>query len=156
MKLVPLFEGRVEVGPPTLVGPVPIGIRLVVDILGGTFTGPRASGTVLRSGADWALLTMDGYSRLDIRFTLQTSDGAAIYVQANGLLEVNDKVRNRGGNPTEIGDQYFMTQLRFECGAPQYAWLNTRLGVGEGRLGPIAYRHAAAAWLEFRWSLLEN
>jgi len=156
MQLVHLMDGHVEVGMGTFLGPVPTGLRLIVDILGGTFTGERLSGTVLRSGADWALLTADGFSRLDLRFTLQTQDGAAIYVQANGLLEVNDAVRLRGGSPTEFGDQYFMTQLRFETGAPAYAWLNARLGVGEGRLGPVAFPNAAAAWLEFRWYLQEN
>ena len=156
MQLVPLTDGHGEVGPPTLLGPVPTGFRLIVDILGGTFTGPRMSGTIMRSGADWALITTDGFSRLDLRFTLQTHDGAPIYVQASGLLEVNEKVRERGGNPTQFGDCYFMTQLRFECGVPPYAWLNGRLGVGQGRLGPIAFENAAAAWLEFRWFLLEN
>src|SRR6185369_4073654 len=49
MQLVPLTDGHVEVGPPTLLGPVPTGFRLIVDILGGTFTGPRMSGTIMRS-----------------------------------------------------------------------------------------------------------
>jgi hypothetical protein len=156
MRLVHLIDGHVDVGAGTLVGPVPTGLRLIVDVLGGTFTGERLSGTILRSGADWALMTRDGISRLDLRFTLETADRSAIYVQANGLLEVNEKVARRGGSPTEIGDHYFMTQVRFETGAPAYAWLNGRLAVGEGRLGPVAYANAAAAWLEFRWYLLEH
>jgi hypothetical protein len=150
------MDGHVEVGSGTFVGAVPTGMRLIVDILGGTFSGPRLSGTVLRSGADWALMTADGYARLDLRFTLLTNDGASIYVQAHGLLEVNDAVNQRAGNPTEFGDCYFMTQLRFETGAPAYAWLNSRFAVGQGRLGPVAFANAAAAWLEFRWFLLEN
>jgi hypothetical protein len=157
VKLVPLLEGHVEVAEPTPVGPAPTGFRLIVDILGGTFTGERLQGTILRSGADWALITPDGVSRLDLRFTLLTNDGVPIYVQLNGLLEVNAAVQSRGGSPTEFGQTYFMSQVRFECAGPSpYGWLNGRLAVGEGRLGPVAYRNASAAWLEFRWFLLEN
>jgi hypothetical protein len=55
-------------------------------------------------------------------------------------------VRNdlgRADEPTDWADQYMRLSVRFETGAPRYAWLNTSLFVAGGRLlgtGHIEYR----------------
>ena len=48
-----LFEARVSLADPTHVGQTPEGYRMIVNILGGRFEGPKLSGSVLpMSGAD--------------------------------------------------------------------------------------------------------
>jgi hypothetical protein len=77
-------------------------------------------------------------AQLDVRAQLLTDDGASLFVQYNGLLEMNQKVTDAlaKGASTDYGDQYFRTTPRFETGDPRYAWLNQSVFVAEGRLGP--------------------
>ena len=49
----------VDVGDLVSLGFGPLGERRRVDILGGTFEGPRMKGTAV-PGADWQLLRQDG------------------------------------------------------------------------------------------------
>jgi hypothetical protein len=74
------FEVRAEVADPTVVGQVPAGLRRIIDILGGTFEGPRLKGEVLPGGADWQLIADDGFTDIDARYTLETDEGQLIYV----------------------------------------------------------------------------
>ena len=98
-------------------------------------------------GGDLAFLDdidAEGVGRLDVRGTLETDDGAKIYVQYPGVLVMNEKVQAAlaGGGETAFGDTYFMTQPRFETGDPNYAWLNSVVAVAEGRAlpGAVEYR----------------
>jgi hypothetical protein len=118
-------------------GPGPLGMRLVASLSGGTVTGERISGTMQGAGADWLLIGPDGYGRVDVRVQIVTDDGAAIYVQYLGLLEMNKAVGRATVDPTAetgFGDQYFRTTPRFETGDERYTWLNTSVFVAEGRI----------------------
>jgi hypothetical protein len=106
--------------------------------------GRRLSGKVLTSGADWLLFDPDGVGHLDVRVTLETQDGAHIYVQYFGVIVMNEKVNaafEQGGS-TDYGDTYFMTQPRFETGDSRYKWLNGLLAVAKGcfKPGAVEYR----------------
>lgn len=129
---------------PLMVGPGPFGTRVVFEVTGGRAEGERLKGKLLGGGADWLLVGPDGWGRLDVRGQLLTDDGASIYVQYYGVLEMNDKVQNatNTGGGTEYSDQYFRTNPRFETGDPRYAWLNQTLFVAEGRVRPgmVEYR----------------
>src|SRR5947199_10148350 len=81
----PLMTLRVVVSPPQTLGAVPHGARVIAPIAGGTFEGPRLSGKVLPGGGDWTLLRSDGVLELDLRVTLETDDGALIYMTSFGL-----------------------------------------------------------------------
>ena len=85
----------------------------------------------------------DGVGRLDVRATLETHDGARIYVQYYGVLVLNEAVAKAlsEGGETQYGDTYFMTQPRFETGDPNYAWLNSVVAVAEGRALPSAVEY---------------
>ena len=78
-----------------------------------------------------------------MRGTLETDDGAHIYIQYHGVLEMNEKVLGalEKGEATDYGDTYFMTQPRFETGDPRYAWLNRVVAVAEGRILPNAVEY---------------
>lgn len=144
MKLEYLCTFRAELGDTARLGATPVGERLIADISGGTFEGPRMRGTLKHSGADWAVVGPDGVARLDVRATFETDDGALIYVQYHGLLEMNEAVGAalaKGGD-TQIGDAYFFSQPRFETSDERYAWLNKIVTVGEGRFagGAVEYK----------------
>lgn len=144
MKLVQEFTVTAMLKPPVPVGGGPIGTRMVYEVSGGEVVGERLRGRVL-GGGEWALIAPDGFLRVDVRVQVETHDGAHIYVQYLGLLEMNDAVQRavaaNGG--TDFGDQYFFTNPRMETGDPRYAWVNTTFFIGEGRLRPgpgVEYR----------------
>jgi glucuronate isomerase len=104
------------------VGSTPHGRVSIFPIAGGSFEGDRLRGKVLAGGADWATATPDGALELDLRATLETNDGALIYLTFTG---VRDDAR-----------QYLRTLPRFETAAPQYDFLNRLLAVGIGDIRP--------------------
>jgi hypothetical protein len=124
--------------PPVEIGTGPFGNRSFFEVTGGTVEGKRLKGKVLPGGGDWIVIAPDGFGHLDVRAQLLTDDGAALYVQYEGVLEMNQKVADAlsKGSSTDYGDQYFRTAPRFETGDPRYAWLNQSVFVGEGRVGP--------------------
>ena len=84
LTLTPLFSAEITLAPPLEMGVSPLGRRRIIEITGGQFTGERLSGKVLPGGADWQLVRADGVAYLDTRYTLETHDGALIYVQNRG------------------------------------------------------------------------
>ena len=143
MKLEPLMTYRADLKPAVEVGKGPFGTRSIHDVTGGIAKGPRISGKLLPSGADWLLVDESGLGRLDVRGTLETDDGAHIYIYYHGVLELNEKVVGAlgRGEGTEFGDTYFMTQPRFETGDLRYDWLNRIVAVAEGRVLPNAVEY---------------
>jgi hypothetical protein len=143
-KLEYLCSYRADLEPPVEIGAVPFGTRQIFDVKGGTCDGPRLKGKLLPSGGDWLLLGHDGVGRLDVRGTLETDDGARIYIQYFGIIVLNEKAAQAlaEGRETSYGDTYFMTQPRFETGDPSYAWLNSIVAVAEGRVlqNAVEYR----------------
>ena len=136
MKLEYLMTYRADLKPPVEVGAGPFGTRSIFDVIGGSAEGPRLRGKFLASGGDWLLLATDGTGYLDVRGTLETDDGARIYIHYHGVLELNEKVLSAlaEGKETDYGDTYFMTQPRFETGDPRYQWMNRIVAVAEGRV----------------------
>jgi len=139
-KLEYLMTYRVDLKPPVNVGAGPAGSRQIFDATGGSFEGPRLKGTIQPSGADWMLMGPDGVGRLDVRGTFETDDGALLYVQYQGILVLNDKMAQAlaTGGELQFGDTYFVTSPRFETGDERYAWLNSVVTIGEGRILPNA------------------
>jgi hypothetical protein len=143
MRLEHMMHFHADLKPPVEVGAGPFGMRQVYDVTGGRFDGQGLEGTVMASGADWILIGDDGVGRLVVRATLQTDDGALIYVQYPGVAVFNEAVMTAlaEGTETQFGDTDFFTQPRFETGDPNYAWLNAVVAVGEGRILPNAVEY---------------
>jgi hypothetical protein len=143
-KLELLCEYYATLKPPVVVGNGPYGMRQIFDVTGGEVTGPRLRGRVLPSGADWILIGADGVGRLDVRATIETHDGANLYVSYTGVLHMTPAVLQAlgSGKFTEFGETYFYVSPRFETGDPRYAWLNGLFVVSQGRVGPsrVEYR----------------
>ena len=109
---------------------------MVATVTGGWVKGDRINGMLVGAGADWLLIGPDGWGRLDVRAQIRTDDGAVIYAQYGGLLELNEAVMSAmaPGGATGFDDQYFRTAPTMETGDERYAWVNTTLFVGEGRM----------------------
>lgn len=125
MQSRPLMTLRLNTAPTQNVGVGPRGSRVTYPITGGSFEGDRLRGKVLSGGDDWTLTRPDGIVELDLRITLETDDGALIYLTFEGIR--NDRAR---------GGPYFRTVLRFETASPKYAFLNRLLAVGTGEIRP--------------------
>jgi hypothetical protein len=115
----------------------PFGTRMVFEVVGGEFHGASGErGMLLTGGADWLLVGQDGWGRLDVRAQIQMADGAVLYVQYYGLIEMNETVTSalENGMSTNFDQQYFRTSPRFESSDPRYAWLQQNVFVGQGRI----------------------
>lgn len=112
----------------------PFGTRVIVDVTDMRIDGPRLRARMKgTAAADWGSRAADGTVELDVRATLETDDGALIFVQHNGRCDFSD--------PASPGPVY--TTPRFETGDERYAWLNRLQAVMKGRSDGttlIAYR----------------
>lgn len=133
-----LMRVRLMVAPPKVLGDGPTGRRRMVAISGGEFEGPRLAGKVLPGGGDWLLQRRDHCTELDARYTLETDDGALIYVQDRGLRHGPEHTMARlaKGEPVNPRDYYFRTAARLETGSTRYGWLNQMVVVGSGMRHP--------------------
>ena len=138
MKYELLMKYHANLGDSIEVGGGAYGERLIVEVNGGAFEGPNLKGTFRdAAAADW-LTVKDGYGHLDVRVTMITNDGANIFMDYIGKLELTENVTGAiaGSGKTDFGDQYFFVTPRFQTGDERYAWLNNIVCVSQGRLLP--------------------
>ena len=80
------------------------------------------------------LADASGAMRLDIRVTLETDDGAFIYLQNQGVWRSDpSRVAPQEGEPADFGDMYIASTPRFETGDERYTWLNDFVYLAEGK-----------------------
>jgi hypothetical protein len=141
-----VFEVRVAVAPPMVIGNSSHGLRRIVPILGGRCEGPRLHGEVLPGGADWQVVRPDGVLQLEARYTLRADDGALIQVINRGLRHGPAEVLERifRGEAVSPDEYYFRSAAEFEAplGGP-HEWLNKGIFIG------AAERRAAEAIVRF-------
>lgn len=119
-------EIRAAVAAPREVGRTPAGVGRIVDIVEGTFEGPRLRGSILPGGADWQILRDDGVAELHAHYVLKTEDGVLIQVRNRGLRHGPPEVLRRiaEGQAVDPSEYYFRTAPVFEAPAGRYEWLN--------------------------------
>jgi hypothetical protein len=112
-------------------GDSPWGRRRVINIVGGSFEGPRLSGVVLPGGADWQVVHPDGTASIDTRSTLRTHDGALLGLSTSGVRHGPPEVLRRlsAGAAVDPAEYYFRLFCRFETGDERYQWLSRALAV---------------------------
>lgn len=141
-QLVRLYRAEIEVGPAQMLGVTPAGERRIIPILGGRFAGERLSGRILPGGADWQLVREAGPDeiemRVEARFTMETTDGALIYLANTGIRRAHPELVSRmmAGEPVDPASYYFRMTPRFETGDRRYAWLNGVIAVASGMRTP--------------------
>jgi Protein of unknown function (DUF3237) len=140
LRLQGLFQAEIELAPAQELGAGPLGRRRIIAITGGRFLGERLSGRVLPGGADWQVIHADGVADLDARYTLETDDGALIYVRNHGYRHGPEAVLGRlaAGENVDPAQYYMRTTPLFETGDPRYAWLNRIVCVASGARRPAS------------------
>jgi Protein of unknown function (DUF3237) len=134
-----LMTMHVKVGTLQNIGAVPYGHRRTAPLGGGTFEGPRLRGIILPGGsADWQLLRSDGVLEMDLRFTLQTDDGALISMRSFGMRHGPSEIIAAigRGETVDPSSYYFRTMPRFETAHPAYSFLNRIIAVASGDRRP--------------------
>jgi hypothetical protein len=140
LNLQRLFKAEITLAAPQELGETPQGRRRIIGITGGRFSGERLSGRVLPGGADWQVIRADGVADLDARYTLETSDGALIYVMNRGYRHGPPEIIKRlsSGEAVDPSLYYMRTTPRFETGDSRYAWLNRIVCVASAARRPAA------------------
>ena len=122
IELIPLGTADVGISPIMLPG-TPSGTRVVVEITSVDCRGERLRAKLKGvAAADWAVVSPAGIGLMDVRLTLETDDGALIYVSYNGRVDLS------GG----LDGATAYTAPRFETGDERYAWLNKVQAVAKG------------------------
>lgn len=134
LEYVGTYDAKLK--PPLEIGS-PFGTRVIFEVIGGEFRAASGErGELLTGGADWLLVGPDGWGRLDVRAQVRMENGALIYVQYFGVIEMNEAVTYavENGTATSFDDHYFRTNPRFETSDPQYEWLQQSVFVAQGRI----------------------
>jgi hypothetical protein len=120
IQLIPLGTMDIELGEPVIVGDGPKGSRMVVDVLSVKLRGERVQAELATNdAADWLTISDNGkLGALDVRLTLKTEDGAFIYVEYSGRMDM------------EAG--LIAVAPTFQTGSPDYSWLNRIQAVAAG------------------------
>ncbi|MEO7110084.1 MAG: DUF3237 domain-containing protein [Polyangiaceae bacterium] len=124
MELQPLATMIITMGRSLLIANAPVGARLVIDFTDIVVQGERLKAkkaSALPAG-DWLTLGPNDVATLDIRFVLETEDGATIFVHGTGRT---DSAKFSKGAPC------YFTPV-FETSDARYAWLNKVQAVARG------------------------
>jgi hypothetical protein len=145
MDLVSEFTYRVTVtGPLPATKGSPRGERWYWTVSEAELDGSRIRAKLAAPGSDWMWASDDGFWRPDVRAPFLTDDGETVLLHYTGLVEQTPAflAAAEADRPTQWTEQYMRMMMRFDAGAPRYAWLNTSLFVAQGRLlgrGRIEY-----------------
>lgn len=138
-----LFDLTLELGALVTVGGIPAGERRVAGILGGKLAGPALNGELV-SGGDCQLLRPDAVLEIDAAYVIRLEQGEHVRIINQGYRHGPADVLARlaGGEAVPADAYYFRTVMRFECAAPQLAWLNRTIAVAtaERRGGQVIFR----------------
>jgi len=139
VRTTPLFTVTLKVPKIQNLGRTPLGERRIGIVAGGSFEGPRLSGTVEESGgSDWILARPDGALQLDVRLALKTTDGHLVGMTYRGYRHGPAAVIERlnRGEAVDPSEYYFRIAPFFETASDKYGWLNRIVAVGLGHRLP--------------------
>lgn len=119
-----------------IIGLTPEGLRVNAYVTGGQVKGPRLNGKVRPVGADWLTVRPDGVGILDVRATMETGDGALIYLSYQGVAEMGEDAYQRFLDGDPPARSPLRCVPRFVTSHPDYLWLNRLqcLNIGEADL----------------------
>ena len=117
IELVPLGTMVALLRPPHVVGN-----RLIFELEDGWIEGDRLNAKMKgQSSADWLTLSPEGIGTLDVRALVETDDGALVFIQYHGRIDMNS------------ADAPIYSTPRFDTADERYRWLNAVQAVGKGR-----------------------
>jgi len=130
-----VYRLEAVLGEPLELGEVSGGRRRIVPQIGGTFEGPQMRGKLLPGvSADWQVVFPDGTALGDIRYALQTDNGALLYVQSRGVRHGSPEVLERLGRGEDVdpSEYTFRTSTQIETASRELAWLNRGVFISVG------------------------
>jgi hypothetical protein len=137
--LTPVYRLEAVLGAPLELGRVGQGQRRIVPLTSGTFAGADLNGTLLPgASADWQIVLPGGTVLGDIRYVLQTDDGALLYVRSRGVRHGSAEVLARLGRGEDVDacEYTFRTSTRIETASARLDWLNRGVFIGVGGRAP--------------------
>lgn len=138
LALIPLCSVELDIARAHHIGNGPSGDRWIAEVTGMTLTGERLNASLVGSAAaDWVTV-VGGVGTIDVRATVETHDGALVFVQYRGRT---DATRRIGTSPA------YVTPV-FESGDERYTWLNALQAVGKSRISDL--KNAHYDWYELR------
>ena len=140
-----LLEVRAVLDAAVVVGNTPVGLKRVVPILSGTFSGPDMRGTVVPGGADWQYVRADDVTVVEARYLLRTDDDVLIEVHNRGIRHGPAETMKRlaAGESVDPSEYYFRATPVLTAPAGKYEWLNRHLFVCNG----ARYATAITLWI---------
>ena len=123
------FSAKVTLDKLQDLGNTPHGHRRIIPITGGSFEGPAIKGIVKPGGADWQIVRADGVVELRAQYTIETDDGALIYITNKGYRNASAEVTKRiaNGEIVDAKEYYFRTTPFFETASAKYDYLNNHI-----------------------------
>jgi len=127
LELVPLGTLAVVLRAPIMLPGTPFGSRVVGEVESARLEGERVNASMKGvAAADWLITSADGtVGRVDVRVTLETDDGALIYVHYLGRFDLTTFT--------------VYTAPLFETGDERYAWLNKVQAVAKGTFADMSH-----------------
>ncbi|MEQ1699239.1 MAG: DUF3237 domain-containing protein [Ilumatobacteraceae bacterium] len=119
LELIPLCTATVSLAPT-----ITVSSTLVIgEVTGARFEGERLSGTMKgNAAADWLKISPEGYGTLDVKITLETTDGAIVHATYSGRLQFDTLT--------------VYATPQFHTGDERYSWLNRIQAVAKGTFQP--------------------
>jgi hypothetical protein len=117
-----------------VIGVLPEGLRVNVYVTGGKAGGSKVKGTVLPEGGNWTVLDTSGMMSIDYHLTLETHDGALIYVTCAGLSDCGEDGYQKYFEGELPPIHPHRTSIKCRTAHPDYLWLNRLhcIGIGQG------------------------
>jgi hypothetical protein len=122
--LVPLATATVKLAEPTMVS----GSFVVGEVTGVEFEGRLQGSMKGNAAADWLTLSPEGVGAVDVRVTMETHDGAIVYLSYNGRILLDTMT--------------VYTAPLFHTGDERYLWLNRVQAIAKGHFtetGDLVY-----------------
>lgn len=115
-EFVPLARGVWHLAEYLTIPETPAGTRVIVEITQGRLEGDRFRASVKgAASADWLTIGPGGIGTVDFRGTLETDDGAPVYLYGPGRCDLSAGMGRQ--SPLYGG-------ALFETGDERYRWLN--------------------------------
>ncbi len=127
----------------TVFGATPEGLRISFYISDGHWSGPRIHARYKSEGGDWIVVRRDGVAIPNARATLETSDGALLYYELTGTIDLGPDGYARALANDWPDFAALALVARISTSSENWNWLNRLTLVGAGvvnlKIGHTSY-----------------